>query len=453
MPGEKIAVNGEVLDQSGNIIYDSMDLEFTSPKGFRIQETLEPSVIKEIFMPLNSTKGDWKMVVTSGDLRDELTINILPSPHLEYELRDNILTVINVGNSLFSDYFNLTIGPTEKRVFAELAPTESKQFVLTAPHGNYEIGLNDGKTNFTGSTFLTGNAVSIKDLGTGTFFASPILWLVLIAALGIGGYIFMQKSPKAKNFKEHFNGVKNIRKKIESKAPKGYRKEVSRSLNFTTKSPEVQGIDDKNYKSEDSSMKDFTLNKLKTAESSLVLKGDKVSGSVLVLKITNYDQLNGHSNSSLEKIIQSLKGHHAVIDKRSNYIFFLFVPQITKTYKNEILAARAGVELLDELNAFNKKFKQKIMFNLAASSGEMVVSKTKDKIKYTSLGNLMPVVKKMGDSANAKLIINDGIRKKLLRDLKVEKYKTVGEKQTFSVISVKDREANEQKLKDLLKRM
>jgi hypothetical protein len=83
----------------------------------------------------------------------------------------------------------------------------------------------------------------------------------------------------------------------------------------------------------------------------------------------------------------------------------------------------------------------------------MVVSKTKDKIKYTSLGNLMPVVKKMGDSANAKLIINDGIRKKLLRDLKVEKYKTVGEKQTFSVISVKDREANEQKLKDLLKRM
>jgi hypothetical protein len=454
IPGGNLTISGDVLDQGGEIIYDTINFEIISPKGFKISETLQPEEESiELLFPFNSTKGDWRIIASAGDLRDELTFNILPSAHLEYSLEEDILTVTNNGNTNFKDYFNLTIGPTEKRVFVDLDPTESKQFILTAPHGDYEIGLNDGKTTFSGSTFLTGNAVSIKDLNTGKFFASPILWLLLIAILGIGGYILIQKNPKTRKFKEKFVGLKNIGKKLKKKAPKKYSKNVSESLNFTTKSPEVQSIDEKNYNSEDKTMRDFTLNKLKTAESALVLKGDKVSGSVLALKVTNYEQLNEHSKEGLEKIIHSVKDQHAVIDKRNNYIFFLFVPQVTKTYKNEILATKAGIKILESLEAFNKKFKQKILFNLGINSGDLVVSKEHGKIKYTSLGNTVAFSKRLSDTGNGKLVVNDEIRKKLLRDLKVEKHVTINEKQTFSVISIKDKEANEAKLKDLLKRM
>ncbi len=166
-----------------------------------------------------------------------------------------------------------------------------------------------------------------------------------------------------------------------------------------------------------------------------------------------YEQLNEHSKQNLESIIDIAKGSHAVIDKRSNYIFLLFVPQVTKTYRNELLATKTGIQILEALTAFNKKYKQKILFNMGINSGEMVISKSAGKIKYTSLGNTLSFAKRLSDTSNAKLIINDEVRKKLLRDLKVEKHVTLNEKQTFSVISIKDREANQEKLKDLLKRM
>jgi hypothetical protein len=457
-PGDNISISGEVLDQSGEIMYDLIEFDIISPRGLKIKKELQPGEdITEIVFPYNATRGAWKIVATAGDLRDELTLNILPRAHLEYKLESNILTVTNVGNSMFNDYFNITIGSSEKRVFAELSPSEYKQFALSAPSGDYQIGSSDGKSVFTGSTFLTGNAISIKDLSQATFLASPIIWLILIAVLGIGGYMLMQRNPKTKKITSKSgskkSGFAKLKEKIKEKTPTRYRKEVSKTINFTTKSPEVQSIDEKNYKSEDSTMRDLTLNKLKTAEASLVLNGDKVTASVLALSISNYDQLNDNSKQGLEKVLESAKGSHAVIDKRNNYIFLLFVPQVTKTYRNELLATKAGIHILDALSAFNKKFKQKILFNLGINSGEMVVSKAGGKIRYTSLGNTLSFAKRLSDSSDSKMIINDEIRKKLLRDLKVEKHVTINEKQTFSVVSIKDRDANQEKLKELLKRM
>jgi hypothetical protein len=454
MPGENISISGEVLDQSGGRMYEGINLELISPKGLKVTSAISPEKdVSAVIFPHNSTKGTWRIVATSGDLRDELEINVLPSSYLEYSLSDNILTITNIGNTIFNDYFNITIGNTERRIFTELEAGKSKQFVLSAPSGDYEIGLKGGKSTFAGSTFLTGNAISIKDLESGRFFGSSILWLILITIFGVGGYILIQNNPKTKKLAEKFPKLNTLKKNIRSRAPKRYTKEVSRSLNFTTKSPEVQSIDEKNYKSEDSSMKDFTLNKLKSAESSLVLKGEKVTGSVLSLKITNYEQLNQNSKEGLEKIVEMAKGQHAVVDKRDNYIFLLFVPQVTRTYKNELLATKSGVQIMEALSAFNKKYKQKILFNIGINTGEMIISKAQGKIKYTSLGNTLSFAKRLSDAANAKLIIDDKIRKKLLRDLKVEKHTVLNEKQTFSVISIKDKEANQEKLKEILKRM
>ena len=53
---------------------------------------------------------------------------------------------------------------------------------------------------------------------------------------------------------------------------------------------------------------------------------------------------------------------------------------------------------------------------------------------------------------DGKLLISDPIRKKLIRDLKVKKGKEISGNATFVVEEIKDRKADEAKLKDLLKR-
>jgi len=104
------------------------------------------------------------------------------------------------------------------------------------------------------------------------------------------------------------------------------------------------------------------------------------------------------------------------------------------------------------LNAYNKKFKDKIEFNLGVHVGELIASKVGGKLKYTSIGNTISLAKRISDSDSGKLIVSDEIRKKLLRDLKVVKAKEIGENQTFEVSEVKDRAGDKARLADLLKR-
>ena len=154
-----------------------------------------------------------------------------------------------------------------------------------------------------------------------------------------------------------------------------------------------------------------------------------------------------------------------LIDWRGDYVFVVFSPIVTKTYKNEALAAKAGMAILSELNAYNKKFKDKVKFGIGVHVGELVASKGKGsrsadpklrssgaKLKYTSIGNTISLAKRIADSGNGKLLISNGIRKKLLRDLKVSKGDEIGGNQIYEVNEIKDRKADEARLKELLKR-
>ena len=154
----------------------------------------------------------------------------------------------------------------------------------------------------------------------------------------------------------------------------------------------------------------------------------------------------------LYKAVGGAQKNKGLVDWRSDYAFVVFSPIVTKTYKNEALAAKVGMEILDELNAYNKKFKDKIEFNLGVHVGELIASKEKGKLKYTSIGNTISLAKRISDSDSGKLIVSDEIRKKLIRDLKVVKAKEIGGNATFIVEEVKDRVADKARLADLLKR-
>ena len=448
MPGNNLSITLEIKDQSGEAILTEQTIKIKSPEKIISEMILNTGEITSIVFPNNSSSGKWILSTTVESLEEEIEINVQQKPFLESSLNEDILTIKNIGNYLYEDYFEITIGEVSESIFLRLKKNEIKQFKLSAPEGDYQILFRDSNTVVEGSSFLTGNAISVDSLGNQGNFYKNYLWLFLILILGTLGVILIRKNPKTKTL----NPLK-FAKNVKHKTSKKYLNRVARSINFTNKSPKVQSIDSSNYHSTDSTMKDLTIGSFLSAESSLVLSGEKIKSSILVLKIKNYQQLKEYAREKLENLIRSEKNKNVLIDKRENYIFFIFSPKFTKTYKNEILAARYGFKLLESLKEFNKKFKDKISFNMGINIGDLVISETKGKIKYTALGNAISFPKRLSDSSDAKIIITDEIRKKLLRELKVEKNSTINENQTFSIISITDKKANQEKLKEILKRM
>jgi hypothetical protein len=451
VPGNNLSLSLEVKDQIGENILLSLTVKIKSPEKIISEIVLNSGEVSRIPFAPNSSYGKWILTTSLEDLEEQIEINVQQAPLLEYSLNGDILIIRNIGNYVYEDYFEISIGDSLQEIFLRLDKNEIREFQITAPEGEYSILLEDSQTSFEGSSFLTGKAISLEPLSSKGNFYQNYLWLLLILTLGVVGVILIKKNPKTK--KVNPIGFNKLAEKAKGKTQKTYLKKVVQTINFTNKSPEVQSIDSSNYHSSDKTMKDLTTSNIMSAESSLVLSGEKVKSSVLILKIKNYSELKEYAREELEKMISSEKNKKVLIDKRENYIFFIFSPNFTRTYKNEILAARYGFNLMKSLKAFNKKFKNKIEFNMGINDGDLVISKTDGKIKYTALGKIISQAKRLSDSTNSKLIIPDDIRRKLIRDLKVEKSSTINEKQVFSVLSITDKQANQEKLKEILKRM
>jgi hypothetical protein len=265
------------------------------------------------------------------------------------------------------------------------------------------------------------------------------------------GNLFQKLVNKLK-FKKGISKTRNIQKNIEKNLPSKVKTGMDSSLNFTKKSPEVQGFGPKSNSTEDDSMVDFTQQKgMSGAESSLALTGEKNMSSVIAISLKNYNELTDMAKNSLTELIENSKGK-GLADYRGEYIFIVFTPLVTRTYKNESLAVKCAKKILQNLEVHNKKFKDKIEFGIGVHQGDLVASKKGDRLKYTGIGNTISFAKRMSDSDSKKVIISEEIRKKLIRDVKAEKGKEIGENQTYVLSEVVDRSADAAKLKELLKR-
>ena len=74
-------------------------------------------------------------------------------------------------------------------------------------------------------------------------------------------------------------------------------------------------------------------------------------------------------------------------------------------------------------------------------------------MKCTSIGNTISFARRISDLDSGRALISDDIRKKMLRDLKTTKVNEIGTNPIYEISNVRNKEANEAKLKDLLKRM
>jgi len=461
-PNEELSIGVDVFDQSGIEMTGTALIKITSPNGELIEANVQSGEFVDVNFVSNSSAGIWRILSSFNNLNEEREFEILENQKVDFDFEDSVLIITNTGNVLYNKSIDVQIGDEITELNLNIKVGESRKFSLKAPNGEYDIFVNDGDNSISRNILLTGRVISVNDSnGMGIFNNYSIIWIILIIVIGAVGTILFIKYRKTKTLgKKKF--IKKTVRNIEKKIPKKLRSRIGNSLNYTNKSPSVQSLDSKNYKHEDKSMMDFTKNKNEGAESTLVLNGEKYVSAVASLNVKNYNTLSETANGALKDIINKASRNSAdskyhkgkgLVDWKDDHIFVVFSPIITKTYSNEILAAKFGMEVLTNLNAYNKKFKDKIEFNLGLHVGELIASKVGEKLKYTSIGNTISLAKRISDSDSSKLMISEMVRKKLLRDLTVSKGANIGGNQTYEVSGIKDRSANAAKLNDLLKRM
>lgn len=468
VPGESFTVGVEIFDQSGIEMEGTVFVKIVSPENKGIESTIQAGEFNTFDFVSNSSVGVWRVIASFNNMIEEREFEMLGIQKVKFDIKDSVLSVTNVGNVLYNKTIRVQVGNETRELDLNIEKGETRKFNIGAPNGEYEVMIDDGENSISQQVLLTGNAVSISDFkNVGVFKAYSIVWIFLIIIIGGAGFVFFMKYRKTKTIGE--DGIirriiKRIRRTkdnlpVDSIYPKlrgaknTIKSNMADSLNLTDKSPAVQGLDIKNYSHEDKSMVDLTKRSTRNAESSLVLKGEKYMSAVVALSVKNYGGLTKVTKEVLHGIVHEEQKNKGVVDWRDDYIFIVFSPIVTKTYNNEILATKTGMAILSSLNIYNKKFKDKIEFNLGVHVGELVVAKVGGKLRYTSIGNTISLAKRISDSDSKKLIVSDAIRKKLIRDLKVDKGKDISGNQVYEVLEIRDMSANAAKLKDLMKRM
>ncbi len=442
VPGEELTISADILDQTGDKIKGAVSL---STNSSNTRETRSVNVNSGEFAKMkfatNTTPGIMYINAKFADIQQTEEFEILPLEKVDFEFIDTVLVIKNVGNVPYTKPVDVKIGEGMQTVQTNIPVGGEQKFNLKAPTGEYKVAVSDGQSNVERNILLTGKAISVKDITSGSIFSDyAVIWvfliLILIAAAAI---ILLKMRKRPMSLKDSM--MKNVPSKF------------SDTLNFTNKSPEAQSLYQSGDGNDEHGIVDLRKPRMIGAESALVLKGEKTPSAVICLHVKNYSSLKPAASQELVKVIGLAKEEKGLVDWKDDFVFVIFSPISTKTFNNESHAIIAGMGMFERLNEYNKKFRDKIVFSIGITSGDLVASPEGKMLKYTALGNTIALSKRIAASAEGQLLVTDLVRNKLMRDVKADKVQDIGRVAIYSVKEIKDHTQNRARLDEMMKRM
>jgi len=429
IPGESISLSPTVMDQAGGNVGGLITVHVENPDGEKEDYSIESGEKLEVSFPTDAKKGLWTVYYVYNQMTAESTFEVLGVERLNYSLTDGVLTITNVGNIDYYGLVKIGIGDSPHELEVNLKLGESKDFVLEGPDGEYEINVDDGEYSFSGTSFLTGNAVNVKEAGNSITNKISLMWIFLVFLGGSLGVIMVGMYRRSKK-----TGKTSFTEKVKG-GWSGFRK--------VNKKDEGAKED----------MVDLTKQVDTSAESSLVLEGDKVVSTVVSIKLKDKDDYSEGIQKEIVDIIKSNCGPKGVMDVKQDYIYLIYSPLVTRSYRNEFTAVSVGMNTSKALADYSKKMSGELKWGVGVHNGDLISKKIGPKLKYTSVGNTFSFANKMADLAEKEVLVSDAVKKRLLRDIKTHKVDEINNHPIYSVEEMKNKEANEAKLKDLLGRM
>lgn len=420
-PGTNAEIKTILHDQTGEKIPATAIMRIKNSKEQIIEETeIETDELLEIPTIYKEEPGTWEIYAYSNDLEATDTFEIIENADVKTEIINKTLTITNIGNIPYNDTIQIKIENKTLELNISLGIDEEKKYVLTAPEGKYTIEIfKDGESSINENVLLTGKSIGIKDArsGLGKIVRHPISWIFMIMILGSMAFIIFRKG---------------YNKKFIAYITKGKEKTMPRMV----------------------LKKDSLLKTKNKAVLSLSIKGEKQNIDLICLRIKNLKELvakKSQTESTLQKIVNIAEENKAYLYESNDCIFVLFIPTITKTFKNQEKAIKIAQQIEKTLKEHNKLFKGKIDFGIAMNYGTIVAKKEEKDIKFMSMGTLITNSKRIASLSDKKILLGEKIKECLPSNIKVEKHE--GEENVYTIKEIKDRENNKKFINNFVKRL
>jgi len=421
-PGNNLDFKISLYDQSGNTIEGSASFSIEDLKGNSLAKALTDTKKEESFyIEKNLFSGNYKIKAYSSGMYGERQFYVEENEEVEFKILNNILNVKNIGNVKYDKAIQVKIGSVVEIISTELEIGEEKEFVIAAPDGDYDIEVTDGSTSVSDKGIsLTGNAINIKGAGMGFFSRNKMMaWIFLIFVMGMFVFVALRKV---------------VRKKFVLSQPYGTGKTAGRGVIKLGKEGE--------YILE-------RYSEVKEAEHSLVLKGQKQDAALICLKIKN--ELSKEAKENLNNTLEKIYKNKGTLYRSGEYNMAIFSPLLTRTFKNYTPAVKTALEITKALQEYNSRARNKIDFGISVHSGAIINRIEENKLKFTSLGNILTLSKKIAELSENEVLLSKEIHTKTISEIRAEKI----EKQGFELFVIKrvtDTEKNEKFIHDFLGR-
>ncbi|MEM4230638.1 MAG: hypothetical protein QXF25_02080 [Candidatus Pacearchaeota archaeon] len=407
-PGEKIVYKPIIYDQANDEINDKDVLIKIKNSNSQIisEKIVKSGEEDEVWLEETANPGNWEITANAVGLSATKTFYVAKVEKAEFVIENSSLIVINKGNVVYTKAIEVEIN--EQKEIVEVGGIEvgkTKKFRLFAPDGTYNVKVTDGINEIQAETLLTGKTISIRDSSEDlNFWRYILVWIFLFFVLGFFVYSTAEKIwSRSKKYNVKESRIESVTNDKEVK-------------NLTAKSPTVSQLPTKK-------LSEIVLPRSANpefAEHTLVLHGEKQESCLLTFNVKNPDKMKLFEEI-LDKITKKIIENKGVIYKTDNFLIGIFAPLITKTFKNEVQIVKLASEIKDILDEYNKKFKEKIAFGLAIHSGNLILEKTPEKLKFTSSDNTLSQAKKLSELANNEFIISESIYKKSGGEIKAKK--------------------------------
>ncbi|OGJ16962.1 hypothetical protein A3K74_01050 [Candidatus Pacearchaeota archaeon RBG_13_33_26] len=402
-PGTSLKIKAILHDQTGESINSTVFLTIKdSADKILEQKEISTDEFLDYYIKPNERPAEWKIFAVSNKLTAEDKFAIKEKEEVNIEIVNKTILITNTGNIFYNKTLLIKVGDTPLNIQAMLDVGESKKYLITAPDGEYEVKVITGNENEISKIMsLTGKTVGIKEASNTSFWGA--FWVFVILILGFVAFIFFKKI-----YQKPFLG------KFIHKGKKEKFKKMAMG--------------------EDSQVVIKTGNK---AELSLSIKGEKQDASVICLRIKNLRESRsgrGSTPGSIEKAIEAAEENKAVTYENQDYLFFIFAPAKTRTFKNEKTALDVAEKIQGILSGHNRMFNQKVDFGISLHYGTIVGKQEGDIFKFMSMGSLITIAKKIANLSEGEVLLSEKINDALRLHIKTEKKIKEG----ISVFSVKE---------------
>jgi len=385
-PENELSYNVRLYDQSKATADGDIAIKFyKADDSLLLSKVVSSGEMNSLPVEYNYLPGYWRIEASKGEMKASKNFYVDELRKVSFSLENDTLIVTNRGNIPFEGPVEIKVGDASKVKEIKLDVDETKSYKLSAPDGEYNIEIKNGEgSEGLGSASLTGNAISISELGNVSWFSAPYLWIwiiliVVLAAVAI--YYYLKKREG----------------RIMAGVPVSM--EMTRSAEKAGFTPEGKNIID---------------------------TGERQECAVISLKLKNLEQLEKIRGSGIEAIDRALakaKEMGTRIYVSENFRLIILCPAITKESDNSFRAVNVAKQIADTLNEYNVSHAPKIEFGLGANMGEMIVESKAGKFKFVSIGNTMTIAKKISEIANKEALLSENIHRRVVGNVKSEKSK------------------------------